>query len=242
MIYKASFINPVDGQHDTIDTDKIDMISLNNSFLVSSEKEYEIKYTFSYNNELIELKGEINGMATSIAFIEPQLFTDEMSRCIHTNKLPDSSDSISDAKAIIANQFRDTLLIEGITLKDVPYDTFGFVYSMGDKIGTFESIEMRQNKSIKFTHLLSIIELENAKDISFEFILSGNKYSSTASCKEKDILTYDNLIIEKTTEVYDVVSKDDYACVEDMYEDRRKLVSSMSVEDNTSVDEFNDLF
>ena len=243
MIYKADFKNPTDGTYDTIDTDKVNMIALNEEILESSSKEYKIKYTISYSDDSIKITGVIDGInAEMCSKIDPQEFTNELSRCIHLNQLADESPIVSATKEDLKNGFKDTLLLEGIIVNQVYYEAFGYLNSIGDKIGTFEKVKLLGKNKIELTHMLSIMDIENAKDLSLEFILLGNKYETQVNYDSEGIVSYSRLNVSKTNMTYDVPAMDVYSSTEDLYQARRSLISSSFVNDNTSIDEFNDLF
>lgn len=245
MIYRASFKNPADDSYDTIDMNKVEMILLEPIVLksISANKDISITYGISFSeeegNNLVCITGSMNESESKFKTnLDPQDFTNEMSKLIQERRLPESSDIIMSAKEDVNNQFKAELLEKGNLLKDLDYEAFGYIFSLGDKIGTFETVKINNNNNITLGHNLSIVELDNAKDLEIEFILAGRKYNLSCKHVVKDVLSYEEFNSYETDESYEVKSMGDYSSYEDMYEDRRKLISSVSSNSNTNIDEF----
>lgn len=248
MIYKASFINPVDNSYDTLDTDKLNMITLYNSVLEGQNEKYEIAYEIILGKsdlgmENIKIIGKIDSLnIVHTVSLELQEFVDAMSAAIQAREVPDYQELIKRTKEAIEKKASKDLLDMGILINNVDYDAFGYISSMGDKIGTFESVSLDENV-IKLGEALSALELKNAKSLSVEFILSNKKYMADVTYKEENVVTYNTINIIDAEKPYDVKSKDDFESFNDLYEYRRKLVIQNKIIDNTDIDdEFADLF
>ena len=243
MILRASFPNPMDNnEHDFLDTNDIPTIRILDSVLNGNNETYIITFTLKYSEEknAVLLIGEYDKKKYE-AEINPQDFTDEMSRCIINQVFTSSSDLINKTKDIIIDKVSKDLALQGIILEDVSYDAFGYFISDGDNIGTFEKVKLLKDNKFELEYINSVFDLTNLKNLSINFILNGKKYSANIDIVGK-VAKADTIKVEDTDEVYDVKPREMFTSTEDLFADRQKLVSASFINSNISIDEFSDLF
>lgn len=260
MIYRASFVNPMDGEYDTLDTTKIDQIELLKNSIRSFDgetKEFYISYEFYSDeiNHIVVLRARNADLNFSEVFtLDMQRFVDECSRAAQNKKLPDSTDYIQELKHRASSSLAKELLKNNKLALNAPYNHFGFIYSGSDKIGTFESMTIENRDTIFLDDVFSLVNLSNVDNISFETYFNGTSFTGTIEYKESEFRStkandghrfeLSNFENEKKEEsnIPSVDPISSYDTNEDFINSRKALLDVDSQNESFSLDEFSDLF
>lgn len=256
MIYTSEIINPTNSEEkDIFDTNKLDIITFNSTILESSNNNYEVTYLVKFkedldvNNNKIIFEGSFKYRDSSIIYsteLDPQELTNQAAEAIYERTEIDNKEIIIMAKENIIYQIRDLLLLEGVILKDTRYNSFGYIYSDGDKIATFETVKV-SSRTIELGHVFTMFDLNNIDNIYISFLIANKKYTCTVTYNNNNIFNFNELDIIDIDESIDVkdfkvISMEDFIDEEKLIENRKTLLSSIVTIDNTNIDDYDDLF
>lgn len=259
MIYKASFINPIDGEHDTLDTTKIGFIDLlKNSIRTfdSEVREYYINYEFLNLEEKqkVILRAKNDSFNFTHDFdLDMQRFVDEASRAAQNKKLPDSTGYIQELKHKALSLLAAELLKINKLSLGASYPYFGFIYSGADKVATFESIIIDDRDEIILEDVVSIVSLDNVDNLSFETYFNNTKFTgklsytniettNKANYSHKFALSDFTKKEEENSNIPKVEPISTFNFNEDFISSRKSLLDINTNNDSFSLDEFSDLF
>lgn len=253
MIYESSFKSMKYNEFGTLDTNEIGDIVIPSYEVKTIYNVFNIEFIFTYNEtkELIMLTGNIKSKeleySTTVSYgIDPQIFTDEMLRAVENRQMPQTYDCILSVSNKIIKEIENILLANGELLKEIEIETFGFLYSGNicneNRIGSFESIKIINERTIEIIDDCSIIELKNAEDLRIDFIHGKNKFSTTLKHSQENVFTFTKL--NKTDKFinYNIIPKEEFGSIEELKQDRMGLLTKNILSDNNSIDEFSDLF
>ena len=255
-IYKVSFPSPhpVAGEdaYDVVDTMELKNTKLNDDSITQCNEAktmHIIKYEFGQrmampsNKEEIFIKASCSSIDVEVEEkLDIQTFVDEVARGAYQRKTPDSSTYIIEAKTKLKTAFASKLLEQGCLAINTRYNSFGYIYSGVDKIGTFENINIISETQFTIDDSQSIVELDNANSLSMQlniekqypFLIEIDSMRSKTTAVLKSITNLDSGIPQ---EVLDLKLKDEYSTEEEFLAARRSMINTDLVEDNYSLDD-----
>lgn len=251
MIYQASITVEIKGhteQH-TIDTNILPDIKMDSNYLQLFENKdisYEIIYSLSHDEEkkVIVLTGrcpDIKGSESVHYDIDPIKFADEMSIMLRDKDLIENMPSIKAGKEEMIKHFCKQLLDNnGSLCVNSIYDCFAYIYANGEKVGTFETMNIINNSSIKISDYQSVIELPNLKDVYIDLFINNKiHFGMNISNIEDDILTITDTNreeVEIPKEILNLKPKNSFETEEDFLLDRRSLISISNEDPSLDLD------
>lgn len=262
--YKVSFPspNPVPGEdpYDTLDTAELANTKLNDESIKEFNEDksiHIIKYDFKSRKTMPTNKEEIYIEATCesiesgfkpIQILDTQTFVDEVARGAYQRKTPDASSYIIEAKTKLKTEFANKLLENGSLAINSRYNSFGYIYSGEDKIGTFENISIVSDTEFIMDDSQSVVGLERSINLSVQVFIE-KKHAFLISIdrmKDSNTAVLDSItrIPEVPEEILILKGKDEYSSEDDFLIARRALVNTNLVADNieNAFDDMGDIF
>lgn len=260
-IYKVSFLNPNNQseEFDVVDMDELENTKLNDETITQIDNEgttHAIKYEFvrRFNKELdneeeIFIKASCPSISNNVEEekLDIPTFVDGIANCAYNREIPDKSDYIIKTKSKLNAIFSRKLLDKGILMINGSYNSFGYIYANGEKIGTLEDITIKSLKEITCSYSQALVNLENAINVSIELYVERNHkiiinvdkitngHDITINSMEKAI---DQEIPE---EIINLKQKEEFSNEEEYNESRRSMISANLAINNFDVDDL-DLF
>ena len=256
-IYKVSFPNPNpkpgEDPIDTLDTAELKNTKLNDDSIRQLDEDktvHIIKYEFNRrqimpaNVEQIYISAScstIEGL-TPEEILDTQTFVDEVANGAYQRKTPDSSNYIIEAKTKLKTIFANKLLEDGHLAINSRYDSFGYIYAGEDKIGTLESININSDREITMEDLQSVVNLENAQNLSIQIFINKIhpffiNIDHMKNDKVAEIESISKVELAIPEEVVNLKQKNEYNTMDDFWASRRSMINTNLVPDAYSLDD-----